>query len=306
MAPSIAVIILTFNEEANLPAALDSVKGWAKEVFVVDSYSTDRTVDIALERAADGVSVVQHRFEDYSSQWNWALTQLPITAEWTLKLDADERVTSEFKEEVDAKLPMAPADVDGVLFRRRFFFMGRPLRFGAVRSNYDLRLWRTGKAMFEKRPVNEHALVAGHTILIKSLVEHHDYKSIADWLDKHNRYSSLEAISVLRGNVTGDIKPRFFGSPIERRMWLRSLYFRVPARHLFYFLYRYVLALGFLDGIAGFRYWFLHASYRYWIELKVREYRLTGHLPKVISPAFGEPHPKLTPGEGRFANAANP
>jgi glycosyltransferase involved in cell wall biosynthesis len=125
MTQSLSVIILTFNEEANLPAALDSVKDWAAEVFVVDSYSTDRTVDIALERATDGVRVVQHRFENYSDQWNWALSHLPVTSEWTLKLDADERVTPEFKKEVDELLRAAPPDLHGVQFRRRFVFMGK-------------------------------------------------------------------------------------------------------------------------------------------------------------------------------------
>lgn len=297
MTPSLSVIILTFNEEANLAAALDSVKGWAAEVFVVDSYSTDATVEIALARAADGVRVVLHRFENYSDQWNWALSRLPLSCEWTLKLDADERVTPQFKNEVNALLQAASLDLHGVLFRRRLFFMGSPLRFGGLRENYDLRLWRTGRAVFERRSVNEHALVEGRKCTLKSWIEHHDHKSIAHWLDKHNRYSSLEAISLIQGNWTGDVPPRFFGSPIERRMWLRKLYYRVPGRPLLYFLYRYVLRLGLLDGLAGFRFAFLHASFLYWIDLKRAEYRTTGELPLVLWPPRGAPHPLVASSE---------
>jgi glycosyltransferase involved in cell wall biosynthesis len=304
---SLSVIILTFNEESNLVAALDSVKGWAAEVFVVDSYSTDRTVEIALERAADGVHVVQHRFVNYSDQWNWALSHLPVTSEWTLKLDADERVTPEFKKEADELLSSAPPDLHGVLFRRRFFFMGAPLRFGGVRDNYDLRLWRTGKAAFDRRAVNEHALVEGRKVALKSHVEHHDNKSVGDWLDKHNRYSSLEAISLLQGDLIGGVEPRFFGTPTERRMWLRKLYFRLPGRPLLYFLYRYFLQLGLLDGLAGFRFIFLYAVFLYWIDLKRIEYRATGTLPVVLWPPRGEPHPVVARSElQRKVDAAPP
>ncbi len=292
MTRSLSVIILTFNEEANLAPALDSVKGWAKEIFVVDSHSTDRTVDIALERSADGVRVVQHRFKNYSDQWNWALSRLPVSSEWTLKLDADERVTPAFKKEVAALLDSAPPDLHGVQFRRHCIFMGAPLHFAWV-LGYDLRLWRTGKAVFEKRSVNEHALVQGQIASLKSYIEHHNTKSISDWLDKHNRYSSLEASSLIQGNLTGGVKPRLFGSPTERRMWLRKCYYRVPGRPVFYFFYLYFLRLGLLDGLAGFRFSFLHASYMYWIDLKRAEYRATGQLPSIIWPHRGEPHPRV-------------
>src|SRR5579863_8164336 len=117
----VSVIILTFNEEKNLPDCLDSVKGWAKEVFVVDSFSTDRTVDIALSRAKEGVRVVQHAFKDYSTQWNWALTRLPLKGAWTLKLDADERVTKEFKKESDAFFKTTASPIEGFYFRRNIF-----------------------------------------------------------------------------------------------------------------------------------------------------------------------------------------
>lgn len=294
--PSVAVIILTYNEEANLPAALDSVKDWAAEVFVVDSYSTDRTVDIALERAADGVRVVQHRIKNHPEQWNWALLNLPITCDWTLKLDADERVTPEFKKESDELLRSASPDLDGVQFRRRLFFMGKPVRF-AFTLVHDLRLWRTGRAVFDLRPTSEHAHVRGRIGTLKSYVDHYDYKSLTDWLFKHNRYSSLEAISIIQGDLTGGVKPRLFGTPTERRAWQRKWYYRIPGRPFLYFLYRYFLHLGLLDGLAGFRFAFLHACFMYWIDLKRAEYRATGKLPTVSWEPRGAPHPLVAESE---------
>jgi hypothetical protein len=139
--------------------------------------------------------------------------------------------------------------------------------------------------------------VEGRVGTLKSYIEHHNYKSIADWLDKHNRYSSLEAINLIQGNLTGDIKPRFFGTPTERRIWLRKWYYRVPGRPLLYFLYRYFLRLALLDGLAGFRFTFLHACYMYWIDLKRAEYRATGELPAVIWPPRGAPHPLVADSE---------
>jgi glycosyltransferase involved in cell wall biosynthesis len=290
---SIAVVILTFNEEANLPAALDSVKDWATEVFVVDSYSTDGTVEIALSRADEGVRVVQHEFINYSDQWNWALNNLPIAAEWTLKLDADERVTEEFKAECKSRLANHEAGSHGVMFRRRLFFMDDPLRFGGVRTNYDLRMWRSGKARFEDRAVNEHALVEGDIETFTSTIEHHDYKSLTDWLDKHNRYASLEALTGLEGKLDGEITPRLFGSPMERRCWMRRFAQRLPLRHVCHFLFRYFLQLGILDGRAGFRYAFLHVSYNYWIDLKTIEAKQRGRPPAVVFPQRGRPHPAV-------------
>lgn len=306
MKPSVSVIILTYNEESNLPAALDSVKGWASEVFVVDSLSTDRTVDVALERAADGVRVVQRKLKNHPDQWNWALTHLPITGDWTLKLDADERVTPEFKKELEEVLCSAPPDLDGVQFRRLFFFMGKPLRF-AFPMVHDLRLWRTGTAVFDLRPTSEHAHVRGRIGTLKSYVDHYDFKSLTDWINKHNRYSSQEAISIIQGDLTGGVKPRLFGTPTERKAWQRKWYFRVPGRPLLYFLYRCFLRLGFLDGLIGFRFILLHTCFMYWIDLKRGEYQATGKMPAVYWEPRGEPHPILANSElQRQVNAGAP
>jgi glycosyltransferase involved in cell wall biosynthesis len=291
--PDVTVIIPTFNEEENLPAALDSVRGWAREVFIVDSLSTDRTVDIALSRRDQGVRVVQHPFESYAAQWNWALERLPISSAWTLKLDADERLTPAFRDEVESLLRQAPAELEGVFFRRRMIFMGKPLKWGGFSSTYVLHLWRSGKAVFEQRPVNEHVLLQGPTRKIDAFIDHHDHKDLSEWIAKHNRYSSMEASLATTGNLTGEVAPHFLDGPTERRMFLKKLHGRLPGRHLLYFLYLYVVRLGWLDGLPGFRLAFLRTAYFYWIDLKVVEHQATGKLPSVEWPRRGLPHSRI-------------
>ncbi len=287
---SLAVVILSFNEERNLAAALDSVRGWACEVFVVDSYSTDRTVDIALARSGDGVHVVQHPFENYSKQWNWAIDSLPIQADWVLKLDADERATPSFRTEVRAVLARTSSEVAFVV-HWRFFFMGRRLRWGGLYPNGNIRLWRRGCGHFDDRGVNEHLIIDGPVGEIRSPIDHEDQKSLGHWLDRHNRYSTLEARALIQGDVTGQVTPLLFGRSEQRRMWLRRVYYAFPGRAFWYFLYRFVLRLGFLDGRAGFRFAFLHASFFYWIDLKRSESARTGASLVPIWPARSEAHP---------------
>ena len=295
---TIAVVILTFNEEDHVGPAIESVQGWASEIFVVDSFSTDGTVDSALKYADQGVEVVQHAFENYSSQWNWALSQLPIKAEWTLKLDADERVPDEFKSEVRAVLTDAGPDLAGFYFQRRIIFMNKALRFGG-HTSFDLRMWRTGRAHFDGRQINEHAIVGGETFSLKSFIDHYDTKSITEWWDKHNRYASLEALSMIDEAQFDVVQPRLLGSPDERKKWMRRVYWMHPFRFLSavgLFSYHYFFKLGALDGTRGFQVALLRAIYIYLLDLKLIEYRRTGKRPTVYWPARGGPHPALPMG----------
>jgi len=288
----VTVIIPTFNEAANIRRALISVLDWAEQVFIVDSYSTDDTIDVARSVDNERVQIVQHRFENYSAQWTWALTRLPIAQPWVMKLDADERATPEFRAEVSRVLAADDAAV-AYIVHWRLIFMGQSLRWGGLFPNGNVRIWRHGQAHFENRDVNEHLVVDGPIGTIRNPIEHHDYKSLSHWLDRHNRYASMEAKSVSEGNVTGGLKPRLLGRPDERRIWCRILYYRLPFRPLIYFVYRYFLRLGFLDGKAGFRFTFLHAAYLYWIDLKRIEYASTGVAPEVIWPQRGVAHPAI-------------
>lgn len=294
---SIAVVILTFNEERNIDDCLDSVGDWAKQIFVVDSYSTDGTVDRLLSRKDPPLTVVQHQFITYSSQWNWALANLPIKAAWTLKLDADERLTPEFKTEVGQVLARAYPSLEGILFRRRCIFLGK--RLGRVGTLwYDLRLWRSGRAHFDDNAVNEHAHVRGDTIRLSSTVDHCDNKSITEWLDKHNRYASLMAVGYISNNYKKEISASLFGNPIERTKFFEKIYRSMPFRPMSMFFYLYIIRLGFFDGRVGFHYCMLRAIFFYMIDLKILEARLTGREPEIIHPLRGQPDARLTVGPG--------
>ena len=292
---TVAVVILTFDEEANIGPAIESVLGWAEKIFVVDSFSNDQTVDIVLGYRDDGVEVVQHAFENYSAQWNWALSTLPISSAWTLKLDADERATPEFRNEVSEILSDASVGLEGIYFRRRIVFMNKPVRWGGT-SGFDRRMWKTGGGSFDGREVNEHLMVSGETARLRSFVDHHDTNTMSAWWDKHNRYSSLEALSLINRGPGAKVPPRLWGQPDERRQWFRRLFFSHPLRFLScagMFSYHFFLRLGFLDGSRGFELAFLRSTFFYLIDLKVLEYRRTGRLPTVTWPSRGKPHPAL-------------
>jgi len=256
-----AVVILTRDEELNLPRALDSVAGWADEIHVLDSFSGDRTVEIARSY---GARVEQHAFEDYSRQRNYALEKLPIRAEWILFLDADEQMTPELKAEISARLESAPAE-NGFYLNRRFIWMGRWIRRGYY-PTWILRLFRRGKGRCEERAVNEHLVVEGATARLANDFNHEDLRGVSHWIAKHDDYARREARELLKnaeaGSGAGEIPARFFGDQAERKRWLRRrVWNNLPPliRPFIYFFYRYVLCGGFLDGREAFIYHFLQA-----------------------------------------------
>lgn len=223
----LAVILISLNEEHAMDAVLQNLKGWAGEVFLVDSFSSDRTVEIALSH---GVHVVQRKFSGFGDQWNYALDELPISMPWTMKLDPDERLTPELKRNIAQAI--AGGTADGISFARRLWFMGRPL--GVAQ---DLtRVWKTGLCRFSDVLVNEHPIVKGTVVQVAGELEHHDSPNLHHWYEKQNRYSTAEATGSLRNAALSD-EPRLFGTPLQRRMWLKAHYRKVPFRYLLVFLY---------------------------------------------------------------------
>jgi glycosyltransferase involved in cell wall biosynthesis len=271
----LSVIVLTYNEQVNLPQALDSVCGWARQVIVLDSYSTDRTVQIAKDY---GCEVHQRRFDNYASQRNYALS-LPIKSEWVFFLDADEWVPQALKDEIDRTIAGNPRE-NGFYIKRRLIWMGRWIKRGYY-PTWILRLFRNGKARCEERGVNEHIIVEGPVGYLTNDFIHEDRKGLTDWIQKHNRYATLEAEELLRKEKAASpqdaISPRFFGAQAERKRWLRHhVWEHLPplVRPLLYFLWRYFLRGGFLDGkealiyhfLQGF--WFLFLIDAKYLEMK--------------------------------------
>jgi glycosyltransferase involved in cell wall biosynthesis len=258
----LTVIILTHNEERNLPDCLKSLASLDCDIYVVDSGSTDRTRSIAI---AAGAHVIEHPFENYAAQRNWAQQNLPVKSDWILHLDADERLTAELCDEIAALF--APenshllAEIDGFMLCKRTIFMGRWIKHGAHYPSYHLRLFRQRAGACEERLYDQHFVVDGR---VETL--HHDYLDVlctdlASWHARHLRWADLEARQLAQRETTGrQVKASPFGNPIERKRWLRNgVYNRAPLflRALLYWFYRYILRLGFLDGKAGFVFHFL-------------------------------------------------
>jgi glycosyltransferase involved in cell wall biosynthesis len=290
--PLLSVIILTLNEEANLPHALASVRGLDPEIFVVDSGSADRT--LAIARAA-GCRVALHPFENYALQRNWAFDHLPIATPWTLCLDADERLTPELVDEIKATISRQGSPFDGYMLRKRTIFMGRWIRHGGQYPAYHLRLFRSGRGRCEARLYDQHFVVDGR---VGKLI--HDYvdvitSDLGTFILRHNRWAELEAAEVLgRAGAAARagpvVRPVLTGTAIERRRFLRTeVYLKFPlfVRPFLFWFYGYVLRAGFLDGIEGLvfhtlqRFWFRFLiDARIWERQRAREHERGSRAPR--------------------------
>lgn len=262
----LSVVILTLNEEHSLPDCLRSLAGLECEIFVVDSGSTDATVEIA--RAASA-AVVEHPFESYGQQRNWALDQLPLHGGWVLNLDADERLTPELAGEI-AEVLGSGQGVDGYMLRRRTVFRGQWIRHGGHYPNYQLRLFRRGKGRCEDRRYDQHFLVDGALSRLRNDFIDTAAGDLESWIARHSRWAAAEAMEQTAHDDGGRRVPASLSQgPIARRRWLRDkVYGRVPlfVRPAAYFFYRYVLRLGFLDGREGFVF---HCLQGFWYRFMV-------------------------------------
>jgi glycosyltransferase involved in cell wall biosynthesis len=266
----VTAVVLTFNEERNLPACLGTLATVAADVFVVDSGSTDRTVSIAREF---GAQVVTHRFESHTRQWQWALAHLPIRSTWVLAIDADQRLTPELSSSIAAALSRstdAPEGPAGFFLNRRQVFRGRWIRHGGYYPKYLLKLFRRDAVRLDDNDlVDHHFYVTGPTAnLSGDLIEDNKNENqIAVWIAKHNRYAVLQARDE-QARIPDASLGAAFGSPDDRTRLRKRVWRRFPlyVRPFGYFFYRYFLRLGFLDGKEGFIFHFMQA---FWYRLLV-------------------------------------
>ena len=292
MSLDLTTVVLTYNEEQNLPDCLESLRPLNCEVFVVDSGSTDGTREIA---ESAGAQVVQHTFQSHAHQLNWALEQLPLKATWVLRLDADERVTPELADELRANLPTVDEDIGGFYLKRRVYFMGRWIRHGGYYPTWLLRLWRRDGAIAEERLRDPHPhmiLRHGRAAYLQHDIEEHNRKGLFDWSEKHNQYALAEAQALMAGPPRQEIRPSLFGSPEARKRWLRKrIYNRAPLflRAFLYFVYRYVFRLGFLDGRRGLVFHFIQGFwYRFQVDAFILEQGMRSRE-QLRSPGADEP-----------------
>ncbi len=275
---SISLVVLTYKEEVNLPHCLESVEGLAEQVFVVDSGSEDDTLRIARE---SGAKVVEHPFENQAQQFNWALEHLPLETDWILRLDADEYLLPELRREIRQTLPETPLRVSGFYMKRRVIFQNRWIRHGGYYPTWLLRLFRRGKGWSEILEMDEHLVVTeGETRRLEHDFVDHNRKGLSFWLHKHEGFAEREARELLRrerGKAPDRAQGRLGGDPPERTRWLKhNVYVRSPPylRAFLYFIYRYVIRFGFLDGREGLIFHFLQACwYRFYVDAKLEEMR---------------------------------
>lgn len=268
----ISVLILTRNEESNLARCLDSVK-WSDDVLVLDSFSDDSTLKIAKDR---GVHVLQNGFVNFAQQRNFGLAQGGLKHDWVLHLDADEVVTPELQRELIATA--ASGDKDAYRVASKMMFQGRWLRYSGLYPSYQVRFGKRDKLRFVQvgHGQRENLELERVGTLREPLLHFSFSKGIADWIERHNRYSTAEAAHFLdnAGNQAIDWPGIFaFGDALRRRRAIKIFFSFLPCRPALRFLYMFFFRLGFLDGRAGFTYCRLLAIYEYFTVLKIRELR---------------------------------
>jgi glycosyltransferase involved in cell wall biosynthesis len=262
-----SVLILTLNEEKNLADCLQSLD-WSDDNVVFDSFSSDKTVELAK---ASRARVVQRRFDNYAAQRNAAL-EVDFKYPWVLMIDADERVTPELKEEIDAVLANHNENITLYRIRRKDMFMGKWFRHSSGYPTWFGRLVRVGQVKAE-REINEEYHTNGNVGYLKEHLIHYPFnKGISFWFERHNRYSSMEAEALIK-EVKQKLNFRhlFSSEPTLRRKFLKQLAYRLPCRPFLVFCYVYFFRFGFLDGRTGFTYCRLRSIYEYMIDLKVKE-----------------------------------
>ena len=272
----VVAVILTFNEEQHLGRCIQSLQGVVDQVVVVDCYSTDATIQIA---SAAGAKVLQNRWKNYATQFNWGLEQLDSDTNWVLRIDADEYLTAELASEIKSRLAQLPPAVAGVYLPRHMVFQGKIIRYGGIFPVKVLRLFRYGFGSCEQRWMDEHIKVNGSSIEFSGELIDHNLNSLSWWTEKHNGYASREVIDLLNLQyqfmVLESVADPFGGTQVGVKRWIKeSMYTRLPGgfRALVYFLYRYVLRLGFLDGRAGANFHVLQGFwYRFLVDSKLAE-----------------------------------
>ena len=278
----LTVVILTKNEEYNLRKCIESFKGIVKRFVIVDSYSTDGTRALCEELGKDiNISFYENKFIDYATQLNWGIRNTDINTKWTMRMDADEELTPELVEELKEKLPNVDDDVNGIILKRRVYFMGRWIKHGGKYPELLLRVFRTGFGECEQKLMDEHMILkSGNKVQFDNDIIDNNNKDLEWWIHKHNWYSNREVLDyqqkvLINNEVENEIAADISKGQAERKRFIKNNgYYKLPlfVRAHVYFIYRYYVRLGFLDGKEGKIYHFLQAYwYRFLVDAKIYE-----------------------------------
>ncbi len=290
---SLTVIILTYNEALHLERCIRSVQPAAARIIIVDSYSTDQTLEIARTLGAE---VFQNPFTHQAQQFQWALDHIPITTDWVMRIDADEYIFPELAEELRQKLPILSPDVTGLFVKRRLIFMDKWIKRGYY-PMVLLRIWRNGAGYIQQKWMDEHIrLRHGTTTMLDHDMADHNLNNLTWWTTKHNAYATREAIDRLNreNNFLGDQHNNEYRVG-NKRKWYKSAYMHLPLflRPFLYFFYRYILRGGFLEGKPGLIWHILQGFwYQFLVDAKIYQIRhlakKTGKsIPQVLQEDFG-------------------
>jgi glycosyltransferase involved in cell wall biosynthesis len=265
---SVSILILTLNEEINVADCIASVR-WSDDIVVLDSYSTDKTEEIATSHAA---RVIKRKFDNWSSHQNWALEHIKFKYPWVFYIDADERCPHELAEEIRLAVQMDKIN-SAFRVKRMDFLRGTWLKHAQLYPTWLVRLFQPDKIRFE-RLVNPKPIVDGTVAVLKHNLLHYPFShGVGHWISRHNGYSDMEALETikLKKEYRFHVNDLLNKDPNLRRIALKNLFYHLPARPLIKFLYYYVIRRGFLDGSAGLQYCLLQTFYEYMIVVKTDE-----------------------------------
>ena len=275
---SVTAIVLAKNEAVHIERCLRSLRGCVERVVVVDSNSTDQTVELARREGAD---IYQHPFRNYADQFNWALDQCEISSDWIMRIDSDEFIDDKLAREIQNRLPGLGPQITGIVVERRIKFLGKTIRFGGgVSPQYLLKIWRAGMGRVENRWMDEHTVLAnGETVTFGGTLLDDNIKGMTYWVEKHNWYATREMIDYLNSEFRFFSEVELSGSAKEARVKRQmkvGIYNKTPLiyRALLFFLYRYFFRLGFLDGLPGLLFHLMQGLwYRVLVDIKIMEAR---------------------------------
>ena len=271
---NVSVIILTFNSEKTIEATLESALRVSDDIHIVDSFSSDKTIEIARR---NGTNIVQHKFKSYGAQRNWAIDNLSLEYGWQLHLDADERLSDGLVEELNAYKNSFSENIAGYYISRLVYFLGRQICHGGMFPIWHMRLFRNGTGRCENRRYDQHFYVIGETGRLNYPMIDDHRMSLSEWVARHNSWADAEVRELIEPTKKGIITGHFQGNPVEKKRALRNFYYRMPlfVRPFLLFLYRYVFRMGFLDGREGLIFFVLQTFwFRFLIDAKLFEKRL--------------------------------
>ena len=294
----ISVIIITLNEKLHIKRCIESLLPITNNIFIIDSFSSDSTVEIAESL---GAKIYQNPWPgNHAKQFQWGLDNCPIDTEWVMKMDADEFILPELSGEINSQLAHVVKEISGIYLKRRVNFMGRWIKHGGYYPTWLLRIWRYKDGVMEQRWMDEHIkLTSGNTIQFENDIVDDNKNDLTWWTTKHNNYSTKEAADILN-TIYGfksydEVEPDLFGTQEQRKRKLKHIYACMPLflRPFIYFVWRYFIKLGFLDGKQGLVWHFLQGFwYRFLVDAKINEIYLKAgknkeSLQKVLKDDYG-------------------